>query len=879
MKYITLSLLFSCLIGFGFSATLSVALDGSQAYTTIQSAINASAHGDVVLVYPGRYLENLRFYGKNITLASLEYTTGDVSYKYTTIIDGNNNGPVIYIRDSESNVTIRGLGITNGSGAYSTTYHVTMGGGILAGTFIGQKQLNIINCRIYGNSAGQGGGMSLSACNVFLSGVSIVDNHAEYFGGYYYYGSSVTNYTHTYDPNNRCNIYNNYGSSGTDLNYYWVNSVHVVVDTFTVAQPTNYYASAVPRNSSISNPYTFNILNHSHTEINQDLYVAPWGDDSNSGLSPFEPMQNIFMAMYKVASDSLNPKTVHVAPGRYTRSQNNQFFPICIKNHTRLQGASSSECVLDSEGGANILGPSTHSKDIQVKGLHLTNATGGMGAGSHGSKTLLEDLIIDNISHQRNTGGIATSESRDITISNVRVSNVTSNRSATGIRIGNVRGTVKLLDVTINDCSSGEWMPTLHLSTKDESDILLDRCKFYNNSNFSSDVQNTILQIGSIYPDTQRMRVEIRNSSFFNNYQRFYDNMARVGSINDSLIISNCTFANNTGGSAVIAVSGNINMRNNIFWNPGVPTEVLIFYYNPDVINPSNSRFEYNNIRGGIAGVNNEFSGNPMYWGSGNLNLDPLFSGIGNHPYTLSVSSPLIDMGMPNHEHLNLGDLDAGGNARLIDGNDDGQMRIDIGAYEYQNMPAPFELSALILDAVIFLQWQMPQVRKRILGRELCGYRIFRNGTAIADIGDVNQFQYLDMISQSDTLRYVVVALYGYVESAPSNEVVVYIEVSNADVHSAIDVVQMNISPNPFVASCKIELKIHEAAPVEVGIFNLRGQRVKHLMVKEILNKGEHSLLWDGTDNEGRHLASGVYFLSLNYGRSKVLNKRVVLIK
>ena len=78
-----------CLV---LALTLTVKHDGTGDYTLIQEAITASADGDTVLVYPGRYIENVRFNGKNITLASLEILTGDRDYVYSTIIDGNQNG-------------------------------------------------------------------------------------------------------------------------------------------------------------------------------------------------------------------------------------------------------------------------------------------------------------------------------------------------------------------------------------------------------------------------------------------------------------------------------------------------------------------------------------------------------------------------------------------------------------------------------------------------------------------------------------------------------------------------------------------------------------------------------------------------------------------
>lgn len=38
--------------------TRYVSLDGTQQYSSIQTAINESVSGDIVLVYPGRYIEN-----------------------------------------------------------------------------------------------------------------------------------------------------------------------------------------------------------------------------------------------------------------------------------------------------------------------------------------------------------------------------------------------------------------------------------------------------------------------------------------------------------------------------------------------------------------------------------------------------------------------------------------------------------------------------------------------------------------------------------------------------------------------------------------------------------------------------------------------------
>ena len=62
---------------------------------TIQAGINAATNFDTVLVDTGRYVENINFNGKNIVVGSLLLTTGDSSYIFQTVIDGNQSGRVV----------------------------------------------------------------------------------------------------------------------------------------------------------------------------------------------------------------------------------------------------------------------------------------------------------------------------------------------------------------------------------------------------------------------------------------------------------------------------------------------------------------------------------------------------------------------------------------------------------------------------------------------------------------------------------------------------------------------------------------------------------------------------------------------------------------
>ncbi|MDY0320041.1 MAG: hypothetical protein RBQ67_08620, partial [Candidatus Cloacimonadaceae bacterium] len=60
---LSIIMILSCITLSGL--TLTVSLDGSAQYTSIQAAVVAASNGDVVLVYPGTYYENVDFLDKS----------------------------------------------------------------------------------------------------------------------------------------------------------------------------------------------------------------------------------------------------------------------------------------------------------------------------------------------------------------------------------------------------------------------------------------------------------------------------------------------------------------------------------------------------------------------------------------------------------------------------------------------------------------------------------------------------------------------------------------------------------------------------------------------------------------------------------------------
>ena len=82
--------------------------------------------------------------------------------------------------------------------------------------------------------------------------------------------------------------------------------------------------------------------------------------------------------------------------------------------------------------------------------------------------------------------------------------------------------------------------------------------------------------------------------------------------------------------------------------------------------------------------------------------------------------------------------------------------------------------------------------------------------------------------------------------------------------------------PNPFNPGTVISYQLPQAVPVRLDIYNSLGQRVRTL-VDEGQEAGVHGLVWDGRDDSGRGLASGVYFYRLEAG-SFTESRKMVLV-
>jgi flagellar hook assembly protein FlgD len=83
--------------------------------------------------------------------------------------------------------------------------------------------------------------------------------------------------------------------------------------------------------------------------------------------------------------------------------------------------------------------------------------------------------------------------------------------------------------------------------------------------------------------------------------------------------------------------------------------------------------------------------------------------------------------------------------------------------------------------------------------------------------------------------------------------------------------------PNPFNPSTTIEYRLPDAGEVELTIYNAAGQSIRRL-VQRWQTSGHYAATWDGTDDSGRRVGSGIYSYRLR-ARHRELTRHLTLIK
>ncbi|HGY56905.1 MAG TPA: T9SS type A sorting domain-containing protein [Caldithrix abyssi] len=320
-----------------------------------------------------------------------------------------------------------------------------------AGLMSDNSILHLEDLSIFNNqSSGRAGGINSSYSKIYLSGVSVMLNHATGKAGGIFHDANSQLF---FDPLNRCNIYLNHSDEeGHDLLTSGSNVTEVILDTFTVLNPTEEFA--IPLEN-----YSFDIL-HSYEVTNpRKFYVSEEGSDLNLGNSWDVPLKTINAALSKIPTGFDSSITIYVASGNYSPQNTGEPIPIRLKSNITISGAGQNKTIIDGNQKGSVFYLS-NLEGVAIENLTITGGNGtlmryrmdmekvrfGGGVFCKNSQLTLRDVSILRNTSQYSGGGI-WAENSDINLENADIVENSTLGYGGGASING--GTVQLAGVKI----------------------------------------------------------------------------------------------------------------------------------------------------------------------------------------------------------------------------------------------------------------------------------------------------------------------------------------------------------------------------------------------------------------------------------------------
>ncbi|MBM3436443.1 MAG: T9SS type A sorting domain-containing protein [Bacteroidetes bacterium] len=664
------------------AAIITVKQDGMGNYTTIQAGINAASTGDTVLVWPGTFFENINYNSKCITVASLYLTTQDESYIQSTIIDGSMADVCIKVINCTSvSTTISGFTVQNGFAIIST--HPA--GGIC----IKSSYCKVEKCSIKNNFGQVGGGLYCNNSNVKLSGTIIKENHAVKAGGGL---TTVAGSEMEFDTINLNSIFLNYAGQGCDI-YKAIpdQPLHVVVDTFTVQYPDQFFIYSIENEGNPINDISISIQHHKIVPVPSDLHINPVsGDNNNSGLSADEPLKNIYTALIRIRPDTNVIRNIFLQNGIYSWLSSAELFEINCRSFVNIIGESVENTIIDGNYKTPMVNFNINTEHVIIKNISIKKGNGKFYAGItppvyvRGSN----HIIFDSIIFERNTSnyycGFVFENTDNFILKNTTIQ---ENYGQSTLHIYNVSGEAK--SFRIENCKYIANSPDSNLIEPGSPTIGIGG-DWNMPGLFKGGVVNTLISNNIGIPDPEWGP---QCGSGVSLYRYVYTDLINI-TIGNNIALCDVSSVYNAVDNAI----GNI--YNSVFFNDE-PCEIC-FMSESMVMPPGTTNITYNDIEGGESGIVNPGNYQNVNWLDGNMDEDPLWEGGEPFSYALQPGSPCINAGVPPYEAgmdypyikeeagnyvlymldgdtVTLPATDLAGNPRISGG------RIDMGAYEWQD--------------------------------------------------------------------------------------------------------------------------------------------------------------------------------------------------
>ncbi len=165
-------------------------------------------------------------------------------------------------------------------------------------------------------------------------------------------------------------------------------------------------------------------------------------------------------------------------------------------------------------------------------------------------------------------------------------------------------------------------------------------------------------------------------------------------------------------------------------------------------------------------------------------------------------------------------------------------------------------------------------LNQTVYSRDLVGYNVYLDAVYTGMTTDIF-WQYTGLVV-GQTYTAGVSAVYDEGESDVIEESFTY---EGAGASSNVPILATELFgnyPNPFNPCTTISFSLHEASDVIIDVYTITGQHVKTLL-NEHLEADNYNIIWNGNDNEGRGVSSGVYFYKMQAARYTGTKKMILM--
>ncbi len=694
-------------------------------YTTVQEAIDAATFHQIIIVREGTYRENIHIEGKEIILASEYYIDQNESHVSNTEISGEYRpGDPSWDEDEAST-----LKITSGSNPNAVPQ------------VVGLSLINGAG-RLY-NGKKVGGNIFIEGLNAILQGNEVKDNTAVDEGGGAYALNAKPNFggeiedagqwgmTRSINPGNN-HFEGNWAVFGKTIYADMTNSTETIhadschFDVYNTAlqEVSSYWAFTDGQFTFAGGSGDFEAI------YGGDIYVETWGSDVNVGNTTGDPVKSIETALGRIYPTVGNPVTVHVGSGAFNSSETSEKFPFQMLDHTTIQGSGEDETYIQGTGSGRVL-YINESTDVQIRDLNISN--GNLSSGNGGAIYMEDSEVrleaVNFVYNHANSGGAICALNTGLTLTDCEFLANEATSEFGGAILFNDTSSFIDYPLTIdgclfqaNECSTNgaalyiTWANQVEITGSTFTDNSCQNLySSFGGGIYLSNCDNAVIEQSGFSENSANIGGGLYMTNcddFIADRNHFHENDTNIkhgGAIyiygstgavinnlfNDNVVTQNgaAIYASGSGGSIVnntftgnsATISGDAiylsasspDIYNNIFWGNGGSRDGDQIYLR----NNSQPVIAYSDVQGGQSGVG-VYSGqtydfNAMFLY--NIDLDPLFTGSGNHPFQLQDSSPCINIADSTAFDSGEFPLDLAGNPRI-------ETLLDMGAYENQTV-------------------------------------------------------------------------------------------------------------------------------------------------------------------------------------------------